>query len=168
MAEEQKDEQAAATESAAPQQNFAIQKVYVKDVSFESPSAPEMFLTQSDWAPAVNLQLNSESRVAAEGVYETVLTVTVTVKSNDKTAYLVEVKQAGLFGISGFDETSQAGVLGSYCPNILFPFAREVVADLVVKGGFPQLLLEPINFDALYAQHLAQAKQNAPATETPQ
>ncbi len=167
MAEEQKNEQAA-TESTAPQQNFAIQKVYVKDVSFESPSAPEMFLQQSDWAPAVNLQLNSESKVVGEGVYETVLTVTVTVKSNDKTAYLVEVKQAGIFGITGFDETNQAGVLGSYCPNILFPFAREVVSDLVVKGGYPQLLLEPINFDALYAQHVQQAKQNAPATDTPQ
>lgn len=168
MAEEQKDAQAATNESAATKQNFVIQKVYVKDVSFESPSAPEMFLKQNDWTPAVNLQLNSESRVAGEGVYETVLTVTVTVKSNDKTAYLVEVKQAGLFGVTGFDDASQAGVLGSYCPNILFPFAREVVSDLVVKGGFPQLLLEPINFDALYAQHVQQAKQNAPATDTPQ
>ncbi len=163
MAEEQK-----ATSEADAQQNFRIQKVYVKDVSFESPNTPGLFLEQSDWSPTVNLQLNSESRVVGNDLYETVLTVTVTVKSGEKTAYLVEVKQAGLFVVKGFDETNRGGLLGSYCPNILFPFAREVVADLVVKGGYPQLLLEPINFDALYAQHMQQSKQNAPATDTTQ
>ena len=161
------EEQSGASEQS-PQNNFRIQKVYIKDVSFESPNAAALFLDQAEWKPTVNLQLNSESRVVNEDLYETVLTVTVTVKSGEQTAYLVEVKQAGLFFVKGFDETNRGGLLGSYCPNVLFPFAREVVADLVVKGGFPQLLLEPINFDALYAQHMQNAKQNAPATDTPQ
>ncbi|HBR99035.1 MAG TPA: protein-export chaperone SecB [Gammaproteobacteria bacterium] len=165
MAEEQNT---AEGEGAKPAQNFRIQKVYIKDVSFESPNTPTLFVGKSQWKPEVNLQLNSESRAVATDVYETVLTVTVTVKSEEQTAYLIEVKQAGLFTLQGFDDNSRGGLLGSYCPNILFPFAREVVADLVVKGGFPQLLLEPINFDALYAQHLEQAKQNAPASDTPQ
>ncbi|MCB1754754.1 MAG: protein-export chaperone SecB, partial [Gammaproteobacteria bacterium] len=123
---------------------------------------------QAEWKPTVSLQLNSESHKVGEDLYETVLTVTVTVKSSETTAYLVEVKQAGLFILKGFDDNNRAGLLGSYCPNVLFPFAREVIADHVVKGGFPQLLLEPINFDALYAQHRQQAQQNAPATDTPQ
>jgi len=158
-------------ESSVQEQQFRIQKVYVKDVSFESPKAPQVFMDQSDWKPEVNLQINSESRAFDGDLYETVLTLTVTVssgESEDKTAYLVEVKQAGLFFAHGFDEQAKANLLGSYCPNVLFPFAREVVADLVVKGGFPQLLLEPINFDALYAQHMEQSRQNAPATDTPQ
>lgn len=163
MAEEQNT--ASAT---GEQQNFRIQKVYIKDVSFESPGSPAIFLQQSEWKPTVSLQLNSESHAVGEELFETVLTVTVTVKSGESTAYLVEVKQAGLFVLKGFDDTNRAGLLGSYCPNMLFPFAREVVADHVVKGGFPQLLLEPINFDALYAQHMQQAKQNAPGTETQQ
>lgn len=162
------EEQNAATGQQEQQQTFRIQKVYIKDVSFESPNTPALFLNQSEWKPTVNLQLNSESKTVADDLYETVLTVTVTVKSGEQTAYLTEVKQAGLFFLKGFDEDSRAGLLGSYCPNMLFPFAREVVADQVVKGGFPQLLLEPINFDALYAQTRQQAKQNAPGTDTPQ
>ncbi|MDO6461318.1 protein-export chaperone SecB [Granulosicoccaceae sp. 1_MG-2023] len=166
MAEEQ---QAAGANGAENPQTFRIHKVYTKDVSFESPSTPALFVKQNEWKPEVNLQLNSESRQINGDVYETVLTVTVTVKSADQTAYLVEVKQAGLFQLQGFDEKNRGGLLGSYCPNILFPFAREVVSDLVVKGGFPQLLLEPINFDALYAQHLQKAKAAAEqSTETPQ
>ncbi len=160
------EEQSAA--NGQEEQTFRIQKVYIKDVSFESPNTPAVFLTQNEWKPAVSLQLNSESKVVGEDLYETVLTVTVTVKSEEQTAYLIEVKQAGLFNIKGFDDETRAGLLGSYCPNMLFPFSREVVANHVVKGGFPQLLLEPINFDALYAQHKQQAKQNAPGTDTPQ
>ncbi len=166
MAEEQ--EKSASIEQ---KQNFRIQKVYIKDVSFESPRTPALFIDQADWTPEVNLQINSESRSLNNDLFETVLTLTVTVKSgdgDDNTAYLVEVKHGGLFVVQGFDDEARAGLLGSYCPNILFPFAREVVADLAVKGGFPQLLLEPINFDALYAQHMERSRQNAPATETPQ
>lgn len=165
MAEEQ---QAAGANGAENAQSFRIHKVFTKDISFESPNTPTMFVSQNEWKPEVNLQLNSESRQINGDLYETVLTVTVTVKSNEQTAYLVEVKQAGLFQVQGFDDSNRGGLLGSYCPNILFPFAREVVSDLVVKGGFPQLLLEPINFDALYAQHLQKAQTAAQGTDTPQ
>ena len=165
MAEEQ---QAAGANGAENAQSFRIHKVFTKDISFESPNTPAMFVSQNEWKPEVNLQLNSESRQVNGDLYETVLTVTVTVKSNEQTAYLVEVKQAGLFQVQGFDDNNRGGLLGSYCPNILFPFAREVVSDLVVKGGFPQLLLEPINFDALYAQHLQKAQTAAQGTDTPQ
>lgn len=163
-------EQAGATPTPqqAEQQQFRIQRVYLKDVSFESPQTPAMFIGSPNWKPQVNLQINTESVQLENDMLETVLNVQVTVKSEDKTVYLVEVKQAGLFVLTGFDDATKAGMLGTYCPNILFPFAREEIAALVTKGGFPQLLLDPVNFDALYAQHLEKARQNAPAPETPQ
>jgi preprotein translocase subunit SecB len=99
-------------------------------------------------------------------LYEVALTVTITVKSNDKTAYLVEVNQAGIFALSGFSDQEMGPMVGSFCPNILFPYAREAVSDLVAKGGFPQLLLAPVNFDALYSQHLQQTQQQVPGSET--
>lgn len=155
-------------QQTAAEQQFRIQKVYIKDASVESPNAPEMFTGNMGWKPEVNLQLNSETNEVSEGQYEVALTVTVTVKVEDKTAYLIEVKQAGLFQIAGVDTEQLQGILGAYCPNILFPFARESVSDLAVRAGFPQLLLDPINFDALYAQHLqqqqAQAEGAAPET----
>ena len=101
-------------------------------------------------------------------MFESVLTVTATVKLGEETAYLTEVKQAGLFQITGFTDERLGPMLGSFCPNLLFPFAREAIASLVQKGGFPQLLLDPVNFDALYQQHVQQAKQNAPAPDTEQ
>lgn len=149
-------------------QAFRIHKVYVKDVSFESPLAPKVFVGNQNWQPQVNLQINTESMQLENDLVETTLNVQVTVKSEEQTIYLVEVKQAGLFLIKGFDDAPKAHMMGTYCPNILFPFAREEIAALVAKGGFPQLLLEPVNFDALYQQHLQQAKQNAPAPETQQ
>jgi len=150
------------SENEQPQQTppggeFMIQKIYIKDISFESPQAPDVF--SKDWSPEINLQLNSVSKPIADHVQEVVLTVTVTAKLERKTVFLVEVQQAGIFSIKGFREQEQAHLVGSYCPNILFPFAREVIADVVGKGGFPQFLLAPINFDALYAQHLAQREQ---------
>ena len=128
---------------------FAIQKVYIKDLSFEAPNTPQMFTAQ--WAPHIDLHLQSKAAQLDESVHEIVLTVTVTAKLGDKTAYLVEVQQAGIFNIQGFGQEELARTLGSFCPNILFPFAREAVAELVSKGGFPQLLLTPVNFDAIYA-----------------
>lgn len=141
--------------SEQEQKNFVIQKIYVKDASFESPNSPAMF-SEDDWAPEINVQLNTESNAIAENVVEVVLKITVTAKHNDKTAFLVEFHQAGIFTLEGFSGEDKAGMLGSYCPNILFPFAREAINDLVGKGGFPQLLLAPVNFDALYQQHLEQ------------
>lgn len=142
------------------QQQFAIQKIYIKDVSFESPNAPGVF-QQGQWQPEVNVQLNTEGKTIAEGVHEVTLTVTVTAKQAGNTAFLVEVKQAGLFQMSGFAQDQLSGMLGAYCPEVLFPFAREAIADLVAKGGFPQLLLSPVNFNALYMQHQQQQAQKA-------
>lgn len=167
MAEEQTG--AAATEQKSDGQVYRIQKVFIKDVSFETPRSTEIFTEQAQWAPEVKVQLNTENRAIKQDLYECVLTVTVTVNLGDKPAYLAEVKQAGLFTISGFGKDELGHLLGSYTPNVLFPFVREVISELAVKGGFPQMLLDPINFDALYSQHLASAKQpNAPAPETQQ
>lgn len=142
----------------ATDKHFAIQRIYVKDLSFESPRAPQVF--SEDWRPDVDVNLNSQARFVAREVFEVELAVTVTVKVGEDAAFLVEVHQAGVFQLSGFAEPELNHVLGSYCPNILFPYAREVISDLVTKGGFPQFLLAPVNFDALYAQHV-QAQQAA-------
>ncbi len=142
----------------AEQQNKArevtIQKIYCKDISFEAPNSPQIFRQQ--WQPEVSLQLGNSAQTLSEGIHEVVLSITVTVKIGDKTALLVEVQQAGIFNIKGYGEKELAAMVGSFCPNILFPYAREAISDLVVRGGFPQLLLAPVNFDALYQQHLRQ------------
>jgi preprotein translocase subunit SecB len=139
------------------ERQFAIQKIYTKDLSFETPNSPQIF-TQ-EWQPHVDVNLATNVTGLEENLFEVALTVTSTVNCGDDVAYLAEVCQAGIFVISGFTEQEMGHMLGSFCPNILFPYAREVVSDLVTKGGFPQLLLAPINFDALYAQHLEQAQQ---------
>ncbi|HFD32597.1 MAG TPA: protein-export chaperone SecB [Gammaproteobacteria bacterium] len=139
-----------ANESTEP--HFSIEKIYLKDVSFESPDAPAVFT--DDWSPEINMELNSQGHPIDDNVYEVELSITVTAKNNDKVAFLVETKQCGIFSISGMDDANLNGMLGSFCPNILFPYAREAISDLVTKGGFPQLLLAPVNFDAIYAQHL--------------
>ena len=139
--------------------HFSIEKIYLKDVSFESPAAPGVFT--EDWTPEINMDLNSKGHPIENNVFEVELSITVTAKNNDKTSFLVEIKQCGIFSISGMDEANINGMLGSFCPNILFPYAREAISDLVTKGGFPQLLLAPVNFDAIYAQHL---KNNEGAT----
>ena len=143
------------------EQQFAIQKLYLKDVSFESPNSPAFF-SDGEWTPEVNVQLNSSNQPLGNDLYETVLSITVTAKQKEKTAFLVELKQAGLFTISGFEGDNLAGMLGAYCPETLFPFAREAVAELVSKGGFPPLLLAPVNFNALFTQQM-QEQQNANA-----
>ncbi len=144
----------AANQQDAAGGRFVIQKIYVKDVSFETPHSPQIFMEK--WEPEVSLQINNSAAVLSEGVHEVTLAVTVTAKLSDKVAYLVEVQQAGIFNATGFGANDMGAILGSYCPNILFPFVREVISDVVTKGGFPQLLLAPVNFDALYAQHVQQ------------
>ena len=138
------------------QTHFSIQKIYVKDLSFETPNSPQVFLEK--WEPDVNLQLANKATLLSDNTHEIVLNVTVTTKLKDKTAYLAEVHVAGIFNIMGFDKAQLAAWVSSHCPQMLFPYAREVVSDLVTRGGFPQLLLAPINFDALYRQHLEQGK----------
>jgi preprotein translocase subunit SecB len=139
---------------------FALHRIYLKDASFEIPNAPAVFM--QDWKPEVNLQLNSAVNALEADIYEVVLNVTVTAKQGDQTGFLAEIQQAGIFTVKGFDAQQKGSMLGAFCPNTLFPFAREAISDLVVKGGFPQLLLAPINFDALYAQRLKQ-ESSAPA-----
>jgi len=141
------------------QQEFIIQKIYIKDVSLETPNSPAIF--QEDWTPETKVELGNNGQQVAEDLYEVILTITVTAKIGDKAAFLVEVSQAGLFYMKGFEQQQLAGMLAVYCPNILFPYAREAISDLVTKGGFPQMLLSPVNFDALYAQHLEQQQGNA-------
>lgn len=146
-----------AEESNQAERQFALQKIYVKDISFETPHSPEVFTLQ--WEPKVEFNLSSNTRQLQDGLFEVSLTVTLTTKIEDKTVYLVEVCQAGIFSAIGFTNQEFGHLLGSYCPNVLFPYAREAVSDLVVKGGFPPMLLAPVNFDALYAQHLQQVQQ---------
>lgn len=134
---------------------FVIQRIYTKDVSYESPNAPEIF--RKEWQPAHELNLGTRINKISEDTYEVILEVTVTTKIGDQTATLVEVHQAGIVSLKGFPEKEMGPLLGAYCPNLLFPYAREVVSDLVTKGSFPQLVLQPVNFDALYAQRQQQA-----------
>lgn len=142
---------------------FALQKIYLKDTSFEAPNSPAVF--QENWQPQVNLNLATAARDAGEDFKEVVLTVTVEAKDKDRTAFLIEVQQAGLFVTKGFSPQELGPLLGAYCPNILFPYARETVSDLVTRGGFPQLLLQPVNFDELYTRHVQQQKTGAAAAD---
>jgi len=142
------DENPQAAADAEPQ--FAILRIYLKDVSFETPNSPAVF-TQ-EFKPEINLQLQTSVTELEDGLHEVVLNLTVTSKQDEKTGFLVEIQQAGIFRVSGFDNAQKGHMLGAYCPNTLYPFAREAVTDLVAKGGFPQLVLAPINFDALFAQ----------------
>jgi preprotein translocase subunit SecB len=153
MAEDQRD--------AQEQRQFALQRVYTKDISFETPNSPAVF--QKEWKPQSSLNLGTEVRPLNDGVWEVVLSLTVTTKLEDQTAYLAEVKQAAVVAARGFSEPELGPLLGAFAPNQLFPYAREVVSDLVAKGSFPQLVLAPVNFDAIYAQHQQQLAEKAKA-----
>ncbi|MFS1436842.1 protein-export chaperone SecB [Shewanella sp. 10N.286.48.A6] len=146
-------------EEQAPQ--FNIQRVYTKDVSFETPNSPEVF--QKEWNPEVKLDLDTRSNKLSDDVYEVILSLTVTAQNGEQTAFLCEVQQAGIFSITGLTEQQLAHSLGAYCPNVLFPYARETVGNLVSRGTFPQLNLAPVNFDALFAQYVQQRQQEAAA-----
>ena len=161
MAEEQ-----VAAENQTPQQLFTLQHIYTKDVSYESPSTPQIF--RQNWQPNVNIDLNTKSsRFDEEGNHEVVLTLTVTAKIGEETAFLVEVQQAGIFYVVGIEGEPLRQVLATVGPNILFPYARESIDALVVKGGFPPLMLSPVNFEALYRQAVAQqAQQENAAAES--
>ena len=149
------------------EKRLAVVKVYVKDYSFESPQTPAIFNTQ-EWSPNTNLNLRSSHTAVSDSLHEVVLTLTVDAKTkeDDKTIFLVELQQAGLFEIDGYDKEEMGVVIGSFCPNVLFPFARETIASIVQKGGFPEFILQPINFDALYMQSKQQqAAQQAEEAE---
>ena len=146
---------------------IGISKIYVKDFSFESPKAPDVFRS-GEWSPHTDLNLRS-SHTAVEGdekLHEVVLTITVEAKQDETTMFLAEVQQAGLFQVDGYDEEEFKAIVGSFCPNILFPYAREAIASAVQRGGFPEFVLQPINFDALYLQsRQAAAQKQAEAAE---
>ena len=149
----------AATEAKKGQ--FAIQRIFLKDVSFEAPNVPDVFRQQ--WEPQINMDLNTSSKKLADDVYEVTLTLTVTAKNEEKTAFLAEVHQGGIFKIEGLEGAALHQTVGAFCPNLLFPYAREAIDSLVVKASFPALMLAPVNFDAIYAQSLKQAQEKAQA-----
>ncbi|MBF6059074.1 MULTISPECIES: protein-export chaperone SecB [Thiomicrorhabdus] len=142
--------------SEQAKQAFVIQKIYTKDVSFESPNTPELFTTE--FQPELSVDLNVESKGLEENIFHVAVRVTVTTKIEGSTAFLCEVSQAGIFTLAGFSEAELGYMLGAQCPNVLFPYAREVVSDLVTRGGFPQLLLEPVNFEMMYHEHMQKAQ----------
>jgi preprotein translocase subunit SecB len=143
---------------------FSIEKVYVKDLSLEVPNAPQVFLERE--APQVDIQLHHNSTSVEEGVYQTLLTVTVTAKVADRTLFLVEAAQAGIFVVRNIPAQELDPVLGIACPNILFPYVREVISDVVVRAGFPPVVLAPVNFEAIYqAQRDQQPKIEQPPVQ---
>ncbi len=150
MAEEQ-------TKQSENEPQFMIQRVYIKDLSFETPNSPAVF--RDEWEPKLNLDLNTSHTLLEDNVYEVVLDVTATVSNKDNVAFLAEVKQAGIFTIEGAPGEQLEHLLGSFCPNILFPYAREAVSDMVIKASFPQLVLAPVNFDALFMQQKEQQEK---------
>jgi len=156
--------QAAPPPTAPLTGQLAIQKIYVKDLSFEAPNSPAVF--SGEMNPTADVHFSNRASALGDDNHEVVLTVTVKVRAEERTIYLVEVQQAGIFTVRGFPSEHLGAILATACPNTLFPFAREAICDLVVKGGFPQLLLAPVNFEVLYAQELQRrvAAGSAPTT----
>ncbi|MGB3623470.1 MAG: protein-export chaperone SecB [Ketobacter sp.] len=142
-----------------PQQQFQLQRIYLKDLSYEAPKTPLLFKEQ--WKPEVNLEVNNTADEVEQDIYEVILKVTVTVKNGENTAFIVEVAQAGLFLLTGVEGLQKEGVLKGVCANILFPYAREAVSDVVARGTFPQFLLQPINFEAAFAENLRKQQESA-------
>jgi len=157
MAEEQ---------AAAEDKRLAIVKIYVKDLSLESPRSPDIFRSK-EWSPQTNLNLRTTHTAGDDNFHEVVLTISVEAKAkdDDRVLFLIELQQAGLFDMRGYSQEEFGVLVGSFCPNILFPYARETIASLVQKAGFPEFVLQPLNFDALYTQSLEQQKSQAAQTE---
>lgn len=150
------------TDATEPQQEFAIHNIYLKDSSFESPNSPQVFQTSPK--PGIQLTLGVNHNELQDGIYEVILNVNVTAKEKESTTFLVEIQQAGIFTVKGFDQAGISSMLGIFIPNMLFPYARETVSNMVTRGGFPPLLLEPVNFEALYAQNQQAAAAESDST----
>lgn len=152
-----------ATNGAAPAQAtgpmFTVEKIYIKDLSFEAPGTPQIF--NETGQPQLQMNLQQQVQRLGDNAFEVVLGVTLTCTIGEKTTYLAEVKQGGVFGLSGFDDATLDVMLGTHCPATLYPYAREAISNLIISGGFPPFLLQPINFDALYAESLQQRAQQA-------
>ena len=164
MADENNTNDAAA-QPTAPAPQFAIQRIYTKDISFETPNSPDIF--KKEWQPEVQLDLDTRSTKLEDGLYEVVLAVTVTAKIGETTAFLCEVQQAGIFTIGDMPEANKAHMMGSFCPNTLFPYARETISNLVNRGTFPALNLAPVNFDAIFAAYVQKRAQQAQESQAP-
>tara|TARA_R110001592_G_scaffold7032_2_gene39446 strand:+ start:13064 stop:13555 length:492 start_codon:yes stop_codon:yes gene_type:complete len=141
------------------QANFALQRIYVKDISFESPNSPAVF--QKQWKPEVKMDLNTKNAKLGDNHYEVVVSVTLTVTVDSMTAYIVEVQQAGIFVVEGLEGNHLAQALSAFCPNLLFPYLRETIDTVLVKGSFPAMMLAPVNFDAIFAQAVMQRQKEA-------
>lgn len=152
--------------SEAVEKTFLINKIYTQNVSFESPNAPAIFA--QEYQPQIDMNLNMESGKLEEGIFHSVLRLTVTVKAGEQTAFLCEVEQAGIFTLQGFEDEELRYMIGSQCPTVLFPYARQAISDLVSRGGFAPLWVEPVSFDALYANHLEQQKAQAAQISQPE
>jgi preprotein translocase subunit SecB len=155
----------AATGAAGAQNDakqLVLQKIYLKDCSFESPNSPEMF-TVAQWDPKVQMNITSSTKAIAQDVYEIVLQISVEAKQSERAAFLCEIQQAGVVTLRGFTEDERRRLLGGYCPGLVFPYAREAISDLVAKGGFPQFLLQPLNFEAMYLKQAEEMRQGAAA-----
>jgi preprotein translocase subunit SecB len=154
-----------ADEAQTPAKQLMLQKIYIKDFSFESPKAPEVFTTNA--SPQTQLNIRSGNKDVGNDNVEVTLTLTVESKDKEETLFLIEIVQAGVFLIQGYTADERGVLIGSFCPSTLYPFAREAIAEMASKGGFPQLLLQPINFDALYAQAMQQRNAQAAAGAAP-
>jgi preprotein translocase subunit SecB len=159
-------EQASNGAANTEEPQFSLQRIYVRDLSFEAPKSPEIF--RKEWTPSVELDLNTRQKGLEGDFHEVVLTLSVTVKNGQDTAFIAEVQQAGIFLIKGLDPAAMSHTLGAFCPNILFPYARETLDSLVIRGSFPALMLAPVNFDALYAQELQRMQEAGEASATRQ
>ena len=165
MTEQTTPNAAAGAADAAPARQVLLQKIYLKDASLEVPLAPDVFTRQ--WQPQLDVQVNTELKTLPQDHYQLMLSVTVTAKLGEDVAFLAEVHQAGVFIVRGFDNPAEKhAVLGAFCPGQVFPFARDAIADLVQRGGFPQLLLQPINFEALYVEHQQKAAAGRAQADT--
>ena len=143
---------AAAGDANQNQARFALQRIYIKDLSFESPKSPLVF--QQQWKPQVHMDLNTRSEKVRDDFYEVVVSLTLTIKNEEETAYIIEIQQAGIFNIASVEGPQLQQLLGAHCPNILFPYAREAIDNMVLKGSFPPLMLAPVDFGALYVEAL--------------
>ena len=159
MTEENNQQDAGQAAADAPV--FAIQRIYLKDISFETPMGPEAFT--KPYKPNIQQDLNIQANQIEEGLFEVVLLLTITARIEDRAVFLVEVKQAGLFAISGIDGQGVTQLINTACPQILFPYAREAVDGILSRGSFPPLMLAPINFDAVFVQAVSAAQQQAQA-----
>lgn len=154
MTEELQNDAANGADESATGASFTVEKIYVKDVSFEVPNAPAVFNETAQ--PQLQMNLNQQVTRLNDSAFEVVLGITLTCVADDKPLYLAEVKQAGVFGLAGFDAQALDAMLGTHCPNVLYPYARQLISDLIQAGGFPPFLLQPLNFEALYAEGLRQ------------